>query len=68
MSRGEEGIKKIVNVTSGKVEQCLARPVTPLVAHKRDASKCLNAQSTAASKEMDMGDVTRDERVELCSA
>ena len=68
MSRGEEGIKKIVNVTSGRVEQCSARPATPLVAHKRDAKKCRNAQSTAASKEVDMGDVTREERVELCSA
>ena len=56
-------------MTSGKVEQCSARPATPLVAHKRDAKKCRNAKSTAASKGVDMGDVTsREERVELCSA
>ena len=68
MSRGEEGIKKIANVTSGKVEQCSARPATPLVAHTKDAKKCRNVQWTAPSKEVDMGDVTREERVELCSA
>ena len=55
-------------VTSGKVEQCSARTATPLVAHTRDTKNRWNVQSTAASKEVDMGDGTREERVELCSA
>ena len=68
MSRGEEEIKKSVLVTSGKVEHGSARTATPLVTHTRDTKNRRNVQSTAASKEVDMGDGTREERVELCLA
>ena len=61
MSRGEEGFKKIVHVTSGKVEQCSARPATPLVADKNHSTTCVDTQPVSKSNDVDIAGVDSEE-------